>query len=66
MESGLTTAEARNAQQRYGKNEIPGKASISPIHLLISQFPTSINALLFAAALFSFFLNNTLDGVFIL
>jgi Ca2+-transporting ATPase len=63
---GLTANEVRERLEKYGKNEIAEKEHFSSRTLLISQFPTVINGILFVAAVFSFFLQHYLDGCFIL
>lgn len=62
---GLTTQEAEKLLQKFGKNEIQTKEAISAINIFLSQFPTVINGLLAAAAIFSFILSDIVDGVFI-
>ncbi len=65
MLPGLTTKEALDKQKQYGKNEITTQTKNSPLFLFFSQFPTTINAILALAGLFSFIIGNTLDGFFI-
>lgn len=67
MEKGLTPDEAKKRLQKYGRNTITSsRKAFSPLLLFLSQFPSAINGLLFAAAVFSFVLRNIFDGLFIL
>lgn len=66
MEQGLTSGEAVAQRKKYGENTIIARATFSPFKLLLSQFPNTINGVLFIAAIFSFVIYNVLDGVFIL
>lgn len=63
---GLTTKEAKELYSKFGPNIITTKRRTSPLEIFLSQFPNAINAILVFAALLSFFLNDILDGVFIL
>ncbi len=64
--TGLTTLEARERLQQYGKNIISSAHTDSLLQIFLSQFPTLINGIFLLAALFSIFIGNFLDGVFIL
>ncbi|OGH38890.1 MAG: hypothetical protein A3B44_04045 [Candidatus Levybacteria bacterium RIFCSPLOWO2_01_FULL_38_21] len=66
MEKGLSESEARENLLRFGKNTIQDKKSLSSIQLFLSQFPSFINCILFLASLFSFFIQNYIDGSLIL
>jgi Ca2+-transporting ATPase len=63
---GLSTEEATNRLAQEGPNSLPVHADKSPFLLLLQQFPSLINGLLFAAAIFSFFFSDLIDGIFIL
>lgn len=65
MEKGLTSLEATQKLKVFGKNQITTKEKISLFSILISQFPSLINAILFSAASLSFFIGNFIDGTFI-
>src|SRR4051812_22879669 len=65
MEHGLSTSEALQRLQTYGKNIISTKKPISPLHIFLSQFPTILNGILFLAAFFSFFIGDYFDSIFI-
>lgn len=65
MEKGLTSKQAIEKIKVFGKNEITTRESFSAIALFISQFRSLINAILAIAAVFSFLIKDTLDGVFI-
>ncbi|MBF8250236.1 MAG: calcium-transporting ATPase 1 [Candidatus Levybacteria bacterium] len=66
MEKGLTTLEVAEKLKNFGKNEITAQERISAFSLLVSQFPTFINAILVIASILSFAIGNTLDGTLIL
>lgn len=66
MEKGLSAIEAQGKLKTFGKNEIQTKEARSPLSLFLSQFPNFINCILYLAAFLSFFLGNTIDGIFIL
>lgn len=66
MDHGLTSADAREKLATFGKNEIEAKKSFSALSLLLSQFPTFINGILFAGGLFSVLIGNYIDASFIL
>lgn len=66
METGLTTKEVSEKLEVFGKNEIGAKKSFSALSLLLSQFPTFINGILFAGGLFSVLIGNYIDASFIL
>lgn len=62
---GLTKQQVLEHQALYGTNEITIESPFSPLKLFLSQFPTVINGILVLAALFSFFLGNYIDALFI-
>lgn len=66
MEKGLTAFEAQEKLKKFGKNEVTTKQKFSAISLFFSQLPSVINVILALAAIFSFFINNFIDGFFIL
>lgn len=66
MENGLTSKEAIEKLQSVGKNQIVTKQIKTPLFIFFSQFPTSINAILVIAAIFSFVIHDLLDSIFIL
>ena len=63
---GLSTQEANVLLSQEGPNSLPLHADKSPLLLLLQQFPSLMNGLLFAAALFSFFFSDLIDAIFIL
>lgn len=65
MEKGLTEQEAKTLLQTYGINAIEATYKLSAISIFLSQFPTFINAVLTAAAIFAFIFGDQFDGVFI-
>src|SRR3990167_10386804 len=65
MEKGLTSHEVNQLLAVHGKNEITARKSSSLIILFLSQFPSFLNGILFFAAIFSFFISDILDAVFI-
>ncbi len=66
MEKGLPVFEAKQRLAKFGKNEIVETRSQSALYHFFSQFRSFINLILFIAALFSFFIGNTVDFVFII
>lgn len=66
MEKGLTTIEAEKRIKEFGQNEILIKEINPPLKIFLSQFPNLINMILATASLFSFVINDFLDGFFIL
>ncbi len=65
MEQGLTTKQAKEKLQQFGKNEIHTKKHVSAIGIFLSQFPTLLNGILATAGALSLFLQNVIDGIFI-
>lgn len=65
MEKGLTTEEAQQKLVSFGKNQITTKEIQSPLSIYLSQFPTSINAILSFAAIVSFIIHDVIDSIFI-
>lgn len=66
MEQGLTTQQAEEKLQQFGKNEITVASAFSPLRLFFSQFPNGINFVLALAAIISFFIADAVDGGLIL
>ena len=62
MEHGLTQHEAAERLQKYGKNTIATETSFSMWKLFLSQFPTTINAILFTAGVASLIIRDALDA----
>ena len=65
MEHGLTQQQATERLHTYGKNVIATESSFSVWKLFFSQFPTTINAILFIAAVASLVIHDALDSFFI-
>lgn len=65
MEHGLTQHEAAEKLRKYGKNSIATEAGFSARNLFLTQFPTTINAILFVAGLASLLIHDILDACFI-
>ncbi len=66
MNQGLSANEVDQRQKQYGKNEITTYPSVSWEDILLSQFLTFINVILYIAAVSSFIVHSVLDGIFIL
>lgn len=66
MEKGLSEDDVKKKNQEFGKNIIPQGKVFSPLRLYLSQFPSFINTILFLASLFSFYIQNHIDGTLIL
>ncbi len=62
---GLTEEEVKLRRGRYGPNDIEAK-EIKWWQILLRQFKSPFIYLLFVAALFSFFLQETINGILIL
>lgn len=65
MNRGLTSEQAKQKLKEFGKNDIEVKKNYNAYSILFSQFPTFINGILLAGALFSFFIGNIIDATFI-
>src|ERR1700691_1864308 len=65
MKNGLTHQEATERLRTYGKNTIVTRSDFSLWKLFLSQFPTTINIILFIAGAISLFINDRLDALFI-
>ncbi len=64
--SGLSAHEAESRLKEFGPNILPIQERKSAFSLLIEQFPSAINGLLFLASIFSFLFSDLIDGFFIL
>src|SRR5579864_3738514 len=65
MEHGLSQHEATERLGKYGKNTIITESNFSIQKLFFSQFPTTINAILFVAGVASLIIHDILDALFI-
>ena len=63
---GLTTKEATKRLEKYGKNEISKKKPDSFFKIMIRQLIDPIELLLASAMIFSFIINEVIDGIAIL
>lgn len=61
-DQGLTTTEVDNRQQLFGKNILPEKNPVSPVHIFFSQFKNVMIIILCAAALLSWSLGHPVDA----
>jgi len=61
LEDGLTAGEARARLARYGPNQLPEPAAVSPWRILLAQFKSVMTALLLAAALIAFAMGDELE-----
>ncbi|ERT56276.1 cation transporter/ATPase N-terminal domain protein [Peptoniphilus sp. BV3C26] len=65
-ENGLSTKEAEDRIEKYGKNVFEEKKSTSKFMIFLSQFKSPITMILIFAAILSIFLKDYSDGVIIL
>lgn len=65
MQHGLTQQQAQERLQKYGKNTIITESGFSFWKLFLSQFPTTINTILFVAGIASLFIHDSVDAFFI-
>ncbi|HII81259.1 MAG TPA: calcium-transporting P-type ATPase, PMR1-type [Methanosarcina sp.] len=65
-ETGLSSGEAENRLEKYGKNELKEEEKISVVKLFLSQFKSFLILILIAAALVSAFLGELVDAFVIL
>jgi len=63
---GLTNAEALEKLSKFGENTISKKKQFSVIKLILSQYANYLAAILFLAAVFSYFINEIVDSIIIL
>ncbi len=66
MYTGLTDEEAAKRLETYGANEIVDRPRTTPLKIFIGQFTSLLVVLLLFAAVASLFLEDLLDGIFIL
>jgi len=59
-ETGLSSEEAENRLQKYGKNELKEEEKTSLVKLFLSQFKSFLIIILMVAALVSAFLGELL------
>jgi len=65
-EEGLSEFEARGRLDYVGGNELPQGDRFSYLKVFLSQFKSPLLAIIFGAAVLSFFLGNIVDSFFIL
>jgi len=65
-EAGLSSGEAENKLEKYGKNELKEEEKTSVVKLFLSQFKSFLIFILMAAALVSAFLGELIDAFVIL
>lgn len=65
-ENGLSSGEAKNRLEKYGKNELKEEEKTSVVKLFLSQFKSFLIIILIAAALVSAFLGELIDAFVIL
>ena len=65
-ENGLSSGEAKNRLEKYGKNELKEEEKTSVVKLFLSQFKSFLIIILIAAALVSAFLGEFVDAFVIL
>lgn len=65
-ETGLSSGEAENRLEKYGKNELKEEEKTSVFKLLFSQFKSFLILILIVAALVSAFLGEIVDALVIL
>src|SRR6185369_9159245 len=66
MENGLSSEDIKKLQVQFGKNRIETNASFSLFEMFVGQFASLINGVLVIAAVFSFIVQDFVDGGFIL
>ena len=64
--NGLTTAQASQRLQEYGRNSLQGKSKITPLKMLLGQFKSPIILILIFATLVSAFVQDWVDAAIIL
>jgi P-type Ca2+ transporter type 2C len=65
-EAGLSSGEAENRLEKYGKNELKEEEKTSVVKLFLSQFKSFLILILVVAALVSAFLGETVDALVIM
>lgn len=63
---GLSDEEAKDRLKKYGPNRLEQKGKKSPFKMLFQQFTETMVLILIAAAILSFFLGKTTEGVAIM
>jgi len=58
MRTGLTTKEAEERLEKYGKNEIKRTVKLSPLKIFITQFTSPLILILIGAAIISLIVGN--------
>jgi Ca2+-transporting ATPase len=66
LEFGLTAEDVAFRQKKYGKNNLPKKKKTPEIVLFLKNFKNPLIYLIFLASIFSLFLKNYFDAIFIL
>jgi len=64
--TGLSSEEAANLLEKYGRNEITSGQKIRPLEIFISQFKSFLILILFGAAVLAFLAGEKIDTIFIL
>ena len=64
--NGLTTVQASQRMQEYGRNSLQGKSKITPLKMLLGQFKSPIILILIFATLVSAFVQDWVDAAIIL
>ena len=62
---GLTTLEVDDLQRKFGKNTVEVKKEFTTVKLLLGQYKNFITAFLLLAVVFSFFVGDMIDALFI-
>ena len=65
-EAGLSSEEAENRLEKYGKNELKEEEKTSVVKLFLSQFKSFLIVILMVAALISAFLGELIDAFVIM
>lgn len=65
MKYGLTSEQAREAQIKYGPNQLPSKRQTSALKVLVRQFQNPLSYLLLGAIILSLIIGDKLDSFLI-
>ena len=65
MKYGLTSEQAREAQIKYGPNQLPSKRQTSALKVLVRQFQNPLSYLLLGAIILSLIIGDRLDSFLI-
>lgn len=65
-ENGISSTEAKNRLEKYGKNEIAENKKVNPIILFLKQFKSSLVYILIFAAIISYLFDHIVDMYVIL